>query len=293
MTIELAGIAVAAVALLLAPALHYAASGLALQAAAGVPLPPRERYLSQLAAAAANRLTPGGVGAAALNVRYLTRRGSTGTRALAAIGVLQVLGAVADIAAFALLFAVAWVLGLTPRGAGSRLAHQVELPMSIVFRYPWSLLLLAAVVGPAVRRRRRTARPPEHGGRLSAVLGELQSLRHRRRDVVVLMAASASTTLVLGVGFAASVAAVAGPGVWRHGFALLIGYMLGSALGNAAPVPSGIGTTDTALVGVVAASGVVMHQAVIAVVLFRLVTFWLPAALGLAAGAALRRSGAY
>ncbi|HWC36394.1 MAG TPA: lysylphosphatidylglycerol synthase domain-containing protein [Mycobacteriales bacterium] len=293
MTIELAGIAVAVVALVLAPALHYAASGIALQAAAGVPLPRQERYLSQLAAAAANRLTPGGVGAAALNVRYLTRRGSTGARALAAVGVLQVLGAFADLTVFAALFAVASAFGLTPHGAGPRLLGEVELPALVVSRHPWLMAGLASAATLLVVCRRRTTRRPQREDRLSSLLGELRSLRHRRRDVAVVMAASASTTIVLGLGFVAAVATVAGPQVWRQCFSLLIGYMVGSALGNAAPVPSGIGTTDTALIGVVAASGLVMHQAVIAVVLFRLVAFWLPAALGLAAGAALRRRGAY
>jgi uncharacterized membrane protein YbhN (UPF0104 family) len=290
------GLALPAALLLLATGLHYAASGVALQAAAGVRLPARERYLSQLAAAAANRMTPGGVGAAALNARYLTRRGSTATGALAAIGVLQILGAVADLSVLASLFVLGSALGFAPVDGFAGLRRQAELPVTFVAHQPWVFIVLPLVGVLVILRRRRAAKPSSaaaHPGRMSSLLSELKRLRERPRDVVTVMGASASTTIVLGVGFAASVAVVAGPGVWRGFLPLVVGYMLGSAVGNAAPVPSGIGTTDTALVGVVAASGVVMHEAVIAVLIFRLVTFWMPAGLGLIAGAALRRQGAY
>lgn len=278
-----------------ATASHYAASGIALQAAAGVHLPARERYLSQLAAAAANRLTPGGVGAAALNARYLVQRGTTGGAAVAAIAALQVLGAVADFVVLVTLFAIGSVVGVAPAGSWQRSRREAELPVSLVERYPWILgLVVAAVVVLLLRRRRRATSPvAQVRGGLSSVVSAVRGLCKRPRDVATLMGASAWTTLVLGVGFAASVAAVAGPTAWHSFLALVLGYMIGSAVGNAAPVPSGIGTTDTALVGVVTASGVVMHQAVIAVLIFRLVSFWTPAGLGLIAGASLRRRGAY
>jgi uncharacterized membrane protein YbhN (UPF0104 family) len=284
------------VVLCVATASHYAASGMALQAAAGVRLPWRERYLSQLAAAAANRVAPGGVGAAALNARYLTRRGSTASCAVAAIGAMQVLGVIADLAVLAALFAVGAVFGTTPAGGWSRLGHEVELPVLLVEHHPWVASSLWFVAGVLAVRRVIASRTPRtdgrHGG-LASVVDAIRGLRTRPRDVATLMGASAWTTLVLGLAFAASVAVVTGPGAWRDLLPLVIGYMVGSAVGNAAPVPSGIGTTDTALVGVVVASGAVMHQAVIAVVIFRVVSFWTPAALGLIAGATLRRRGAY
>ena len=278
--------------LLGATASHYAASGLALQAAAGVRLPARERYLSQLAAAAANRMTPGGVGAAALNARYLTRRGTSAPSAFAAIGSLQVLGVVADVSVLALLLAVGSAFGIMPTGGWTRLGHEVATPAVFVGHHPSLVALVGALGALVVLRRRRACGEPQHGG-LSSVFAALRGLRERPRDIATMLGASAWTTMVLGIGFAASVAVVAGPGVWHDFLPLVIGYMVGSAVGNAAPIPSGIGTTDTALVGVVAASGVVMHQAVIAVLIFRVVSFWLPAALGLVAGATLRRRGAY
>lgn len=237
----------------------------------------------------------GGVGAAALNARYLTRRGTSAPSAFAAIGSLQVLGVVADVSVLALLLAVGSAFGIMPTGGWTRLGHEVATPAVFVGHHP-SLVALVGALGALVVLRRRTARveqrEPIHGG-VASVFMALRGLRERPRDIATMLGASAWTTMVLGIGFAASVAVVAGPGVWHDFLPLVIGYMVGSAVGNAAPIPSGIGTTDTALVGVVAASGVVMHQAVIAVLIFRVVSFWLPAALGLVAGATLRRRGAY
>jgi uncharacterized membrane protein YbhN (UPF0104 family) len=293
--LRVVGLALPVGLLLAATASHYVASGIALQAAAGVRLPARERYLSQLAAAAANRLTPGGVGAAALNARYLAQRGSSGGTALAAIAAMQVLGAIADFVLLATLFGVGSMIGVVPAGSWSRLVHEASLPVMLLVHQPWLLGVVAMVAAVLVHRRRARTVAPSTGlrGGITSVITAIRDLSKRPRDVATLMGASAWTTLVLGVGFAASVASVAGPSAWHSFLTLMIGYMVGTAVGNAAPVPSGIGTTDTALVGVVAASGVATHQAVIAVLIFRVVSFWMPAALGLIAGAALRRRGAY
>ena len=53
---------------------HYLLAGTALRAAAGTRLGRWETTLAQLAAAAANRVVPAGLGAAAVNVRYAKPR---------------------------------------------------------------------------------------------------------------------------------------------------------------------------------------------------------------------------
>src|SRR5665213_3856280 len=72
----------------------YCCSAVALSAAAGRRLPFGRTLLVQFAAAAANRVTPGGVGGMAVNARYLrTRALSTG-----AVGAALSLSAIAHIA---------------------------------------------------------------------------------------------------------------------------------------------------------------------------------------------------
>ena len=74
--------------------------------------------------------------------------------------------------------------------------------------------------------------------------------------------------------------------------ALVVGYLIAAAAGNAVPLPGGVGSADAALVGVL----VVAHQpaaaALATVLAFRLITFWVPALVGLFAAPVLRRRGA-
>jgi hypothetical protein len=75
----------------------------ALQVAVGCRRPLRRTVLVQLVAAVANRVTPGNVGGAAVNTRFLTRLGFTGGQAGAAVGacgLAQVMVAVLGVVVF-------------------------------------------------------------------------------------------------------------------------------------------------------------------------------------------------
>ncbi|HEX2314095.1 MAG TPA: lysylphosphatidylglycerol synthase domain-containing protein, partial [Thermomonospora sp.] len=98
------------VALGVLSALHYVLAAVTLRAVAECRMPLGETILVQFTAAAANRLTPGGLGAAAVNTRYLVCRGTETVRAVTSVAVMQVMGAVADLL---LLLAIA---ALSPRG---------------------------------------------------------------------------------------------------------------------------------------------------------------------------------
>jgi uncharacterized membrane protein YbhN (UPF0104 family) len=65
--------------------------------------------------------------------------------------------------------------------------------------------------------------------------------------------------------------------------------MIGAAAGSAVPVPAGLGSTETALVAVLIEAHVAASRAVEEVLIFRVVTFWLPAALGVLALRKLNR----
>jgi len=273
-------------------ALHYVASACTLRAASGADLPWREACLSQLSASSANRVTPGGLGGAALNVRYLTRRGVTPLRALGAVAAMPVVGAAADLGVFALvLLAGAWA----PAGRSSPwslLAGVAARAGRLLVAHPWvdtAVAALAAAVAALVFRRAR-----RHGARgPRELLAELTDLRRRPRDLAVMAAASAGTTLVLGCAMVATLSFVVGPAVLPRTLPLLTAFLLGAAVGSAVPVPGGVGSTDAALAASLVAAGIHVGQAVQAVLIFRVVTFWAPAALGVLAARHLRRAGAY
>jgi undecaprenyl-diphosphatase len=53
-------------------------------------------------------------------------------------------------------------------------------------------------------------------------------------------------------------------------------YLAGSAIGQAAPTPGGLGAVEAALIAGLVSVGLDKEVAVPAVLLFRLATFWLP-----------------
>jgi uncharacterized membrane protein YbhN (UPF0104 family) len=91
------------------------------------------------------------------------------------------------------------------------------------------------------------------------------------------------------MGLVVSVAAVNGLGSVGTVNAVLVGYLVGTAVGTAVPTPSGIGSTEAALTGMLVAAGLAAGPALSAVLLFRAVTFWAPVPVGLLLARGLRR----
>ena len=115
-----------------------------------------------------------------------------------------------------------------------------------------------------------------------------RELARQPRRLLGLLAASASTTLLLAVGFALTAELAPVPASVSFG-SLLVGYLIGGAVSSVVPTPAGVGATEAALVGVLLAGGMPLASALSCVLLFRVVTFWAPALLGLLAAKRLRR----
>jgi uncharacterized membrane protein YbhN (UPF0104 family) len=257
---------------------HYLATAVAARAAAGIRLPLGEAILGQLAAAAANRLTPAGLGASAVNARYMNRRGLSAPAAIGAAAALSVLGAVADVLVVAGLILVGSWLNL--RGASGEIAvlttHLAHLGSGL--RSPWLWTLVATVIlamwWRARRRRGRSTR------RWREFCIPIAQLARRPTRLATLLVASGSTTVVLGIAFVASAAMVPGPQPHAGLGALLVAFMIGAAAGSSVPVPAGLGSTEAALIGVLMAAHVPAGHAMQQVLIFRLITFWAPAIVG-------------
>lgn len=262
--------------------LHYVATAVAARAAAGLPLPIGETLLVQLAAAAANRLTPAGLGGAALTARYFTRRGLDAPAAIGAVSALALLGGLADLLVLAALVLVGSSLGLTGSAREvALLARQVSARLGPV-RSPWlwavvAALLLAALGAYLARMRFRARR------RWTGVLQPVRRLLRHPGALATLILASGCTTLVLGFAFIATTAMVPGPQPVGGLGALLIAFMLGSTAGTAVPLPAGLGGSEAAYVAVLISVQVPAAHAVEEVLLFRVLTFWAPAAIGVVA----------
>ncbi|MCP2339497.1 lysylphosphatidylglycerol synthase transmembrane domain-containing protein [Actinomadura rupiterrae] len=251
--------------------LHYVFAAVALRGASGRPLPLRRTTLTQFTAAAANRVTPGGLGAAAVNTRYLVTRGMPFANALVAVAVLQAAGVPADL----LLMAGALALG-----GGNSLNPHLLSPLALL------LIPMALVVLPvALRWGRRVVRSPA----VVRALNGLTDLCRRPTDLALTLSCSAGTTLAMAVSFALSVQAIPGTMTGLEDtLPLITAYLLGAAAGAAIPLPGSMGTTEAALVTALAALNTPTTPALQAVLLFRAITYWAPVPLGLLAYRTLR-----
>ena len=269
-------------------ALHYLATAVAARSAAGVPLRLGETLLVQLAAAAANRLTPAGLGGSALTARYFTRRGLDAPAAIGAVTALAVLGALADLLVLTTLVLLGSWLGLhgSAHELGRLTGHITHLLGPLCSPWLWAALaLLGTAVLGACAARYQTA----HARRWVHIWQPTRRLAQRPVALLTLLLASGSTTLVLGLAFVATTAMVPGPQPATGLGALLVAFMLGSAAASAVPMPAGLGSTDAALIAVLISVHVPAAHAVEEALIFRLLTFWAPAAIGVLATRSLCR----
>lgn len=243
---------------------------------ADVDLPFREVLGAQLAGTALNRLVPAGGGLVAAHLTLLRHREADGPRQGAALGGYAAGGALAHLVLTMIALALL-VTGLVvvPTSA----AALPSLPWAWLGLVVGALALLAAVM---LRRRAGL------GTRVSASIRVAWGLiRSRPGAVLRLAAVQAGTALLAAAGLWAA--------LWATGTALapltvLAVYLLTSMLAAAVPVPGGTGPLEAGLVGGLGLVGVTLVPAAAAVVLFRLVTHWLPVPLGLAVGTlALRK----
>jgi uncharacterized membrane protein YbhN (UPF0104 family) len=286
-------------ALVVVSLLHYVAAAIALRAASGRPLPLRESVWVQFAAAAVNRFTPAGIGGAAVNARFLTRLGLPMVQSVGTVAILGGLGAVADFLVFVVLVVAGKWVGIS---GGSHeltaLGSKLKAPLHALGGPPLPLLLgisgavalgVTAVLWRRIRAH-RNARAAADGSasRLRRLWRMLVELACSPTRLATLLTASAATTMLLASGFAVgALAASAAPSV---GFgSLFIGYLIGGAVGTAVPAPAAVGSTEAALVAVLITAHVPAGSALSTVLLFRLITFWAPAVVGLSAIRHLRR----
>ncbi|MFN2557037.1 MAG: lysylphosphatidylglycerol synthase domain-containing protein [Nitriliruptorales bacterium] len=234
-------------------------------------LPLGRSSLVQLAAAYANRATPAGLGGAALRERFLERCGIDRPTAIAAIGLVQASGAVVHAAALVVIAAAL--------GDLSAIGH---------FRVPPRLELLAVVgIGVALVGlvalpfgRRRLLSPLRHASRA------LVDVLHRPARAALLFAGATGVLVGYAGVLVICVHAFGGDLPITH---TLLVYLAGSALASASPTPGGLGALEAALVAGLVSLGAGSGIAVVSVLSFRLLTFWLPIVPGFLAFRTLRR----
>jgi uncharacterized membrane protein YbhN (UPF0104 family) len=216
--------------------------------------------LAQVAGDFATLVSPPTLGAIAINVRYLQKAGLHPALAAASVGVSQV-------AAFVAHIALLTAFGIA---AGTQADLTFNPPMwAVIGVAAVAVALLALLAVPYVRReisRRIGPLLKEVIPRLVTVAQRPGKLLEGIGGILVLNLAYVGVLFacVEAFGGSLSVAVVA------------VVYLAGATIGQAAPTPGGLGAVEAALAAGLTAAGLDAGLAVSAVLLYRLVTFWLP-----------------
>jgi glycosyltransferase 2 family protein len=246
--------------------LKYLGAAAALWACADGLVSYRNLTLMQVANTFAATTTPAGVGGLALSARFLQKGGLGALRAATAVALQQSVQVVTHVTLLILFSAFA--------GASADLSHFVP---SATVVYIVGGVLLVVVAAFLIVPRLRTWLTATLGPRIAEVLRDLRELAGEPRRLLLIVLGCAATTLGGALALWASISAFGGNASF---VTVTVVTMIGGTLASAAPTPGGVGAVEAALIGGLAAFGVPAGVAIPAVLLYRVLTCWLPVFVG-------------
>ncbi len=247
-----------------ATAATWACSALAQQGAVAEALPGGRLVAVQFAASAANHVLPAGLGAGAVNLRYLTRCGLSVPRSATALAVKATVGAVTRGVLIAVLALAGPGFLRLPRVPTVAVAAALLVAFALVILLSGPLRRAWRAVGADVRAVHRLP------ARAVALRGGSLAFASLHALVVV------TVTRALGLPLPADRVALA--------------RLAADSAAVLLPTPGGIGSLDAALTPALKVAGAPGSAAASVVLGYRLLTVWLPLVPGLVAlGVLMRR----
>ena len=231
--------------------------------------------VAQSAATFVALAAPAGIGPAALNLRLLTRRGTSASLATATVALVQV-------AQF--LVTMLLLLGLSVASGTNQLERFTVSPTVIIAIGVIAALVASALLVPKVRQWVAAKTLPtlqQTWPRLIEVVGQPSRL-------ALGLAGNVLTTFGYVLAFEVCLRAF---GQELSLVQAAIVFLAGNTAGSVAPTPGGIGTTEIALAASLTVVGVNPGVATSVAVLFRVLTYWLRIPVGWASMRYLRRVG--
>ncbi|MGW0950310.1 lysylphosphatidylglycerol synthase transmembrane domain-containing protein [Streptomyces sp. NPDC002623] len=244
-----------------ATCLTWVAAAVTRQGAVVQRLPGRRLLATQFAAGAANHLLPTGLGASAVNLRFMTVCGVPLARSSAALGLYLLAEGVARVGLLAVLLLVfpdALRLGsLLPDAALGPLLGGLA-----------AAVLLAAGVLTFVRRVRSAV-----WNFLRTALSEARSVHCRPSRALALWGGSLAFPVLQAAGLAAVGHALGLSVPVAH---MVVAYLAATVAVALIPTPGGIGSVEAALIVALVAAGGPVAVATAVVLAYRIITVWLP-----------------
>ena len=233
-------------------------------------------FFVQLSTAFVGVAMPPTVGHVAVNARYLHREKVDEGTIAAAVTVSQLVNIVTTV----LLLIVLGVL------TGSGLSKFKIAPGGDVL-IGLAVIAVAVITVLAVPLTRRKV--------TGAVWPHLRQIWPRLLEAVsqpLRLGVAVGANLLLTVAYSvALIAALRSVGAHPAILATAVVFLAGNAVGAATPTPGGIGGVEAVLAAGLTAIGIPAHEAIPAVLLFRMATFWLPIPAGWVSYLVLQRRG--
>ncbi|MGP3999833.1 lysylphosphatidylglycerol synthase domain-containing protein [Streptomyces sp. 8N706] len=216
--------------------------------------------LAQVAGSFVKLVAPAAVGGVALNTRFLQRAGVRPGLAVASVGASQLVGLGVHIV---LLMIFGYLTGTerTPSMSPSRTVIAGLLTAAVL------ALIVTAV--PTLRKFISTRVRSLFAG----VVPRMLDIMQRPQKLITGIGGMLLLTLAFVMCLDASIRAFGGELSYAS---IAVVFLAGNALGSAAPTPGGVGAVEATLTLGLIAAGLDKEIATPAVLLFRLMTFWLP-----------------
>ncbi|MEE1741629.1 lysylphosphatidylglycerol synthase transmembrane domain-containing protein [Streptomyces sp. BE147] len=246
-------------------ALSYVAAAMSLLGFVPERVPFGKTVLAQVAGSFVKIVAPAAVGGVALNTRFLQRSGVRPGLAVASVGASQLFGLGCHI----LLLALFGYLTGTEKTPDSLTPSRTVIAGLLTV----AVLVLVVTAIPFLRKFVVTRVRSLFAGVVPRMLDVVQRPQKLLTGIGGMLLLTGLFVLCLD----ASIRAFSGPDVPQLSYAsIAVVFLAGNALGSAAPTPGGMGAVEGALTLGLIAVGLPKEVAAPAVLLYRVMTLWLP-----------------
>ncbi|WP_234317209.1 lysylphosphatidylglycerol synthase transmembrane domain-containing protein [Streptomyces sp. NRRL WC-3744] len=260
-------------------ALSYVAAAMALLGFVPERVPFPRTVAAQVAGSFVKIVAPAAVGGVALNTRFLQRAGVRPGLAVASVGASQLFGLGCHIL---MLLSFGYLTGTekTPSLSPSRTVIAGLLTVAVLVLVVTSVPFLRKFVVTRVRSL------------FAGVVPRMLDVLQRPQKLITGIGGMLLLTACFVMCLDASIRAFGDGSVSLSIASVAVVFLAGNALGSAAPTPGGVGAVEATLTVGLIAVGLPKEVAAPAVLLFRLLTLWLPVLPGWLAFNHLTRKGA-
>nr|WP_202502356.1 lysylphosphatidylglycerol synthase transmembrane domain-containing protein [Streptomyces sp. SID5785] len=244
-------------------ALSYVAAAMSLLGFVPERVPFMRTVAAQVAGSFVKIVAPAAVGGVALNTRFLQRSGVRPGLAVASVGASQLFGMGAHIL---LLLTFGYLTGTekTPSLSPSRTVIAGLLTVAVLVLVVTSIPFLRKFVVTRVRSL------------FAGVVPRMLDVLQRPRKLVTGIGGMLLLTACFVMCLDASIRAFGNEATSLSLASVAVVFLAGNALGSAAPTPGGVGAVEATLTVGLIAVGLPKEVAAPAVLLYRLLTLWLP-----------------